>query len=186
MRGIRQGGIRWAVRKCFFLQGCRWLGRVVVSNWWRRKSGMWCSLSFSDRTSHGNWANCWSTSYWGFTKTRMTLCRGKIGRQLIGRLHWCRRCVRWRYKTTRRRTATFHAIVVDDQIFVSLYLPNFVSHLTDDLCDFVRTEPKRMKFRSESVIASWGIVEEYQLASGMYGAMHFSVIKRILTFLLTL
>ena len=185
MRRIRQGGIRWAVWKCFLVQVSRGLGRAVVSNWWRRKSGGRCWLICWDRTWHGNWAKCWSTSYWGFAETRMSVCIGGSGRELIGPLHWCKRCVRWKYETTSRRTAMFHAIVVDDQLFVSRCLTNFVSHLTDDLCDFSRTAPKRMKYWTES-LGSWRIVKEYQLAFGIYGAMNFSVTKRILMFLPTL
>ena len=181
MRRIRQGGVRWAVWKCFFLQGRRALERVVVSNWWRCKCGGRCWLIYWDRTWDGNWATCWSKSYRGFRERRMTLCRWRIGRELIRRLHWCKRCAGWRYKTTRRRTERFHAIMVDDQLFVRFYLTDFVSHFTDDLCDFVWRAPNRMKFRTES-LGSWWIVEEYQLVFGMNGAMHFSIIKRMLMF----
>ena len=44
---------------------------------------------------------------------------------------------------------------------------------------------KKLKFRTES-LGTWRIMEDYHLAFGVCGAMHFSVIKRMLTFMLTL
>ena len=185
LRRGRQGEIRWAVCKCVFLHGRRGLGRVVNGNWWRWWSGMRWWLNYWDLTWHGNGANCWSTIYVGFPGTRMTFCSRRIEWGLDWQLRWCSRFLRRRYKTTWRLMARFRAFIVDDHFFVSFYLKNFVCHFTDDWCYFVWTAPKRMKFTTES-LGSWEIVEEYHLASSVSGAMHFSVMKRSLTFLLTL
>ena len=127
-----------SVERTIKVESCERFGKISSSTGAGEKGGLW----FWQLVATHNWYKVMV----GLLGAKLTRELGQLLEYKIYGFHRNKDLIWFVGGTsTRRQTAKFHAIVLDRQLFVSFYLTNFVRHFTDDLCDFVRTAPRRMK-----------------------------------------
>ena len=73
---------------------------------------------------------------------------------------------------------------MNDELFICVQLPNFVSHFADDLFNLIGATPKRVEFGTQT-LGGRRAMKEYLLTFIVDGTMYFGIVERMLPFLLT-
>ena len=176
LRKGRQCQIMSAIWKFVYLQGCRRLERVVVGNWLRPKSGVRNSWNFVNEIQTGTGSTVGIQVMWASQKKNETLQwknwnESHLMYALLREV--CSHEANDKVSCDRSGGSTFCWFLFH----------KFCTSFHWWLVWFRQEQTKIMKFRTDS-LGNGAIRDAYHLAFSVCGAMHFSVSKRMLTFLL--